>query len=86
MFKLQGSNSYKQYCKKPKKPKVLPKSCLDIRCKGVTDSGVYAIYPTGNQHGPLEVYCDQKTDGGGWTVSLLYLEHRMLKSERQEEL
>ena len=46
-----------------------PKSCLDLRCQGFTQSGVYTIYPKGSVLYSFDVYCDQKTDGGGWTVS-----------------
>ena len=46
-----------------------PKSCLDLRCRGFTQSGVYTIYPEGSELYSFDVYCDQKTDGGGWTVS-----------------
>ena len=31
-------------------------------------SGVYTIYPDGFSGGPLRVYCDLESDGGGWIV------------------
>ena len=31
-------------------------------------SGVYTINPDGSSAGAFDVYCDQKTSGGGWTV------------------
>lgn len=47
----------------------LPKTCLDLLCLGYKKSGVYNVYPDGRALYNIEVYCDQKTDGGGWTVS-----------------
>ncbi|XP_062575996.1 fibrinogen C domain-containing protein 1-A-like [Saccostrea cucullata] len=43
-----------------------PRDCQDILWSGYSESGVYTIYPQGS--GQLDVFCDQKTDGGGWTV------------------
>nr|XP_022296409.1 techylectin-5A-like isoform X2 [Crassostrea virginica] len=43
-----------------------PKDCQDVLWEGNTDSKVYQIYPQGS--GELDVFCDQHTDGGGWTV------------------
>ena len=42
------------------------KNCAEIYQLGVKISGVYKIDPDGL--GEFEVYCDQKTAGGGWTV------------------
>ena len=42
-----------------------PENCLDVLTSGKTADGVYMINP-GN--GAFPVYCDQTTDGGGWTV------------------
>ncbi|XP_048739532.2 microfibril-associated glycoprotein 4-like [Ostrea edulis] len=40
--------------------------CQDVLWSGGVTSGVYIIYPRGG--GPLKVFCDQETLGGGWTV------------------
>ncbi|XP_062607006.1 ficolin-1-A-like [Saccostrea cucullata] len=43
-----------------------PRDCQDVLWEGYMESKVYTIYPQGG--GQLEVFCDQHTDGGGWTV------------------
>ncbi|MCB9539066.1 MAG: hypothetical protein H6704_22790 [Myxococcales bacterium] len=42
-------------------------SCLEARRDGVVDSGVLRLQPAGAA-APVDVYCDQQTDGGGWTL------------------
>ncbi|KXJ06760.1 Angiopoietin-related protein 7 [Exaiptasia diaphana] len=42
------------------------KNCEELYKRGFKQSGVYTIDPDGK--GRFKVYCDQKTDGGGWTV------------------
>ena len=42
------------------------KNCAEVYQFGKKISGVYKINPDGL--GEFEVYCDQKTAGGGWTV------------------
>ena len=44
----------------------LVKNCQDLLEAGVTADGVYTIIP--DHQGPLKVYCDQTTDGGGWMI------------------
>ena len=42
------------------------RDCLAFRQSGITVNGVYVI--TQNNLKMIKVYCDQTTDGGGWTV------------------
>ena len=42
------------------------KSCADLYNAGKTSSGVYTIDPDGS--GAFDMFCDQTTAGGGWTV------------------
>ena len=42
------------------------KNCAEVYQLGIKINGVYKINPDGL--GEFEVYCDQKTAGGGWTV------------------
>ena len=67
---MQGSDSYKLYCTSLTADHHNLKSCLDLRCKGSVTSGVYTIYPTEDPYYSVQVFCDQETDGGGWTVSI----------------
>lgn len=48
-----------------------PVDCTQVRLAGNRQSGVYTIYPGGENTPGVRVYCDQDTDGGGWTVSAL---------------
>ena len=42
------------------------KNCSELLRSGQTQSGVYSIDP--DSKGSFDVYCDMRTDGGGWTV------------------
>ncbi|XP_044173278.1 microfibril-associated glycoprotein 4-like [Acropora millepora] len=42
------------------------RNCAELYKAGERNSGVYTIDPDGL--GPFDVFCDQKTAGGGWTV------------------
>ena len=44
-----------------------PSSCLDYLKSGYRDSGLYKVYVPGIRR-PIQVFCDQTTDGGGWLV------------------
>ena len=49
-------------------------NCRDLKQKVPSaGSGVYWIDPDGRSHGnAFQVYCDQQTDGGGWTLVWSY--------------
>ncbi|XP_038822234.1 tenascin-X-like [Salvelinus namaycush] len=45
-----------------------PSDCSQELLNGMHESGEVEIFPKGRQGKPVLVYCDQVTDGGGWTV------------------
>ncbi|XP_022080137.1 fibrinogen C domain-containing protein 1-like [Acanthaster planci] len=50
-------------------PEMLPKDCNDIRELGGGKDGLYTVYPSYVEScDGIRVYCDQQTEGGGWTV------------------
>ena len=44
----------------------LARDCQELFSAGFQESGVYTVNPTNKAS--FEVFCDMKTDGGGWTV------------------
>ena len=42
------------------------RDCAELFSVGFKESGVYTVNPTNRSS--FEVFCDMKTDGGGWTV------------------
>ncbi|KAK3868193.1 hypothetical protein Pcinc_026413 [Petrolisthes cinctipes] len=48
-----------------------PRNCKDLRQEGDIGQGVRMVFPYDNLPlKGLQVYCDQESDGGGWTVIL----------------
>ncbi|XP_076063331.1 microfibril-associated glycoprotein 4-like [Oratosquilla oratoria] len=53
----------------PKKESSRPRHCLDLKEDGDSGRGIRSIYPFPCcPNWVLQVFCDQETDGGGWTV------------------
>jgi len=48
--------------------KALKENCHEIKKAGCRESGLYFIEPIGPGSLPVKVFCDMKTDGGGWTL------------------
>ena len=57
------------YCERFQRSNLQPRTCLDHLCEGRIYSGGYDVNPTGFSGFSVYVYCDQTTDGGGWTVN-----------------
>lgn len=48
------------------------RSCHDIlTTQRASQSGLYLVHPPNIVQGPWRVYCDQESNGGGWTVKTL---------------
>ncbi|XP_075038278.1 tenascin-N-like [Mixophyes fleayi] len=47
---------------------MFPVDCAQVRLAGNRKSGVYTIYPGGDNSKAIRAFCDQDTDNGGWTV------------------
>ena len=45
---------------------IVARDCQELFSAGFIESGVYIVNPTNKAS--FEVFCDMKTDGGGWTV------------------
>ncbi|GBL86730.1 hypothetical protein AVEN_95981-1 [Araneus ventricosus] len=58
-----------------------PMDCAELMENGVTESGVYTVYPRSRLTNckSIDVYCDMETDGGGWTVSRKSLHSKPLR-------
>ena len=67
IVELQNEIELLKPCNRPNNPNIF-RSCLELLNHGFKKSGKYLIKPFLNV--TKTVYCDQDTEGGGWTVFL----------------
>ncbi|MCL4152207.1 UNVERIFIED_CONTAM: hypothetical protein GTU68_058678 [Idotea baltica] len=48
--------------------RIYPKNCAELHSLGDRVSGIRRVYPFGDPYSFILVWCDQETDGGGWTT------------------
>ncbi|XP_076063830.1 uncharacterized protein LOC143038482 [Oratosquilla oratoria] len=66
---LQNLTQFQPQALTPKMDSSRPRHCLDLKGAGDSGRGVRRIYPFPCcPNWVLQVFCDQETDGGGWTV------------------
>ena len=59
-----------------------PRDCYDVKkLDPLSPSGVYKIYPVFSDIEGFLVYCDQETEGGGWTVCLYFCYFILVKNK-----
>ena len=66
MFQIYLFFRYSPHHRKPSFLSSVAKNCAELYKSGRRVSGVYPIDP--DDSGVFNVYCDQTTAGGGWTV------------------
>lgn len=62
------------------------KSCYDILVtQNASQSGLYLVHPPNIVQGPWKVYCDQESEGGGWTVKPFHSKNtKDIKKKRKQ--